>query len=639
MGRTASRHFPLRLLPLLLTLAGVALIPAPALSAGTASPGRGSRAPGGVPARRIVRIAEAQLALHPREGRPGSDESPDIDRYRRAAPRSAPGSPWSAAFASWVARQAGAPVGASGGGVATPAELRGWARQTGRWRRSAAPGELIVQDHHAGIVERVYRHGALVSIEGSVGGAVRRRAHRASDALGYVVIAAPGRFALATGHPSEAAGRQPLAPRISLTPEASATAPASVNQVVTFTSEDSSGPVGGARWSFGDGSRAVRGPTVSHAFPAAGAYTVTLSLGPSRAARMTRRVVVASGGPHAVLRLSPTAATVGQAVRAYATASTDQDATITSFAWDAGNGTTVTGSALPVFTYARPGVYTVTLRVTDDAGRSDQATGRVTVRALRAPALTLSCARTSIAVHRRVSCSVAATAGDAAISSYAWDDGQGGGAHGGSRSFTATYDHGGVFMVRALVTDADGVTAESDVPITVIDQPPAIALNASTVTGPTGTALAFDARGTRDPDGRIASYAWDFGDGTTSSRRTTTHAYARAGAYVVTLTATDDGGVKSTARILATVTDRPPVAALSLTGTQAHGSVLTFDAGASTDPDGQVVSYAWDFGDGTRATGSRVAHTYATAGSYTATVTVTDDSASTAQAQRTVAVS
>jgi len=72
------------------------------------------------------------------------------------------------------------------------------------------------------------------------------------------------------------------------------------------------------------------------------------------------------------------------------------------------------------------------------------------------------------------------------------------------------------------------------------NQPPKAVIRGPT-SGTVGERLSFSGADSTDPDGRIVSYAWDFGDGTTGSEVNVTHSYEAAGTYQLTLTVTDDG--------------------------------------------------------------------------------------------------
>ncbi|MEJ5866631.1 PKD domain-containing protein [Pseudokineococcus sp. 5B2Z-1] len=154
-----------------------------------------------------------------------------------------------------------------------------------------------------------------------------------------------------------------------------------------------------------------------------------------------------------------------------------------------------------------------------------------------------------------------------------------------------------------------------------------------------GLQVAVDGSGSSDPDGSVASYAWDFGDGATGSGRTAEHAYAAAGSYVVRLVVTDDDGATASAQRTVEVTAPPVNAAPSAAFTaSASGLQVAVDGSGSSDPDGSVASYAWDFGDGVTGSGRTAEHAYAVAGSYVVRLVVTDDDGTTASAQRTVEV-
>lgn len=79
------------------------------------------------------------------------------------------------------------------------------------------------------------------------------------------------------------------------------------------------------------------------------------------------------------------------------------------------------------------------------------------------------------------------------------------------------------------------------------------------------------------------------------------------------------------------INNRPPKADISGPISGLVGETLSFSGAGSTDSDGQIVSYAWDFGDGTTGSGVSVSHAYNAAGSYLVTLTVTDDGQGTGQ--------
>ncbi|CAM3679135.1 PKD domain-containing protein [Nocardioides zeicaulis] len=144
----------------------------------------------------------------------------------------------------------------------------------------------------------------------------------------------------------------------------------------------------------------------------------------------------------------------------------------------------------------------------------------------------------------------------------------------------------------------------------------------------TGVSCSFDAGTSTDGDGTVSSYEWTFSDGDEAGGPTPQKDFAGSGTYDVTLTVTDDGGLSTSTTQQVTVV-RPnvaPTADFTMTCTYL---VCDLDATTSSDSDGTVDDYAWDLGDGTHATGATLSHTYASPGTYTATLVVTDDDGAT----------
>jgi chitodextrinase len=140
--------------------------------------------------------------------------------------------------------------------------------------------------------------------------------------------------------------------------------------------------------------------------------------------------------------------------------------------------------------------------------------------------------------------------------------------------------------------------------------------------------INFDGSGSSDPGGSITAYAWNFGDGATGSGPNPTHQYAAAGNYTATLTVTDNCGATSTCEAPVTITQPeniPPTCDAGGPYAGPANAPIQFDGTGSSDPDGTIVSYAWDFGDGATGSGATPTHTYTQFGLYTVTLCVTDD--------------
>jgi PKD repeat protein len=211
----------------------------------------------------------------------------------------------------------------------------------------------------------------------------------------------------------------------------------------------------------------------------------------------------------------------------------------------------------------------------------------------------------------------------------------------------------GSFTATLTVTNDAGLSSSATVPVTVADNAP-VAVIASPTTGSTffrGQDVAFSSAGSNDDrdkefGGRITAYAWDFGDGTTSTDANPTKRYAAlspAGGYTVRLVVTDDAGGTATAETKVTVANRLPSVAI-VSGTTTGTAPLTVDFSSvvvdeTTMSPNPTLTYAWNFGDGgTSTVADPPARTYSTAGTRTVTLTVTDDQGATASASTTVTV-
>jgi PKD repeat protein len=159
--------------------------------------------------------------------------------------------------------------------------------------------------------------------------------------------------------------------------------------------------------------------------------------------------------------------------------------------------------------------------------------------------------------------------------------------------------------------------------------------------------VALDASSSTDSDGTIVEYNWSASDGQTASSRRVSMTFPNAGTYTINLVVTNDKGAQSTntAQQTVTVTPKPvpkvaPVAHLSISPTNGTAPLaVSLNDGGSSDADGTVIDYAWTASDGQQAFGANTQMTFNHVGTYTITLTVTDNDGLTATAQDTVTVS
>ena len=154
---------------------------------------------------------------------------------------------------------------------------------------------------------------------------------------------------------------------------------------------------------------------------------------------------------------------------------------------------------------------------------------------------------------------------------------------------------------------------------------PPIAAFTYTPEHPTDMQVILFTDASADSDGTITAWNWDFGDNTISTEKNPSHQYTEDGTYLVSLNITDNNGAYTVFEQTIVVSNNPPQARINLVPNEPtdHDTVFFFDA--STDSDGTIVTWVWDFGDGCSSTEQNPTHRYMAQGDYSVSLTVTDD--------------
>jgi len=414
-------------------------------------------------------------------------------------------------------------------------------------------------------------------------------------------------------------------------------------QTITFTGSASGGTAPYTyAWSFGDSSTGS-GSSTTHAYQAAGSYSVVLNVKDSsgQTTTATRTVTVSSPPPSltANFNFSPSTPEAGQQITFSAFASGGSSPY--TFNWNFGDGTTGTGSSA-THAYPSAGTFTVPLTAKDSSSPQQTVTAQksVTVSSPHAPlAANFSYSPSSPNLAQTVSFSDS-TSGGTQPYSYTWNFGD------GSTATGSTVDHAystaGTFTVVLTVKDSSSSqqTASSQKSLTVTSPPPPLTASFSHSPSSPQTQQAVMFTGSASGGTTPYSFSWTFGDGGAGTGSSVSHSYQSTGSYTVALTVTDSSGQKtSTSQTVTVVSPPPPPLATSFSFNPSSpnaGQSISFTGSASggTTP----YQYSWDFGDSGTGSGSSASHTYQTGGSYTVTLTVTDAGGQVAKASHTITV-
>ena len=439
-------------------------------------------------------------------------------------------------------------------------------------------------------------------------------------------------------------------------------------------SNDPDGSIVSYEWDTdGDGNADATGVSPDVTFNV-GATTVTLTVTDDSGATDTDQVVitvnsaqnnqspVADAGPNQTVTDNDNNGS--ETVTLDGSGSNDPDGTIASYEWDTdGDGTTDATGATPSVTLGI-GTTTITLTVTDDAGATDTDQVTITVEegvqnndvvADAGPDQTVADSDGNGSESVTLDGSNSTTTARS-MRSYEWDFDGDGQSDASGAVVNGTFSVG-VHIVTLTVTDGLGRSDTDQATITVTggqsnQAPTADAGNNQTVTDSDGNgseSVTLNGGGSSDPDGTIVSYAWDVdGNGTTDATGVSPTVSFPVGTTTVTLTVTDNDGATDSDQVTITVnagqSNQAPTANAgsnqTVTDNDGNGSEsVTLNGSGSNDPDGTIVSYAWDVdGNGTTdATGVSPTVSFPV-GTNTVTLTVTDNDGASDTDQVTITV-
>ncbi len=383
---------------------------------------------------------------------------------------------------------------------------------------------------------------------------------------------------------------------------------------VNFTDTSTGNPTSWA-WDFGDGNVSdEQNPT--NTYNMRGIFNVELIVSSSNGANGVLKTNLISvqvpNAPVAEFKADTTAGFVPLGVN-FTDVSTGDP---TSFAWDFGDGD-FSDEQNPGKTYENAGFYTVALTVSSANGTD------VAVKLNLINAMSESAPRAAFAVNNStgfVPLDVQFTDQSTGnVTSYAWDFGDGGSS--GEQNPAYTYESAGIFTVDEAVSGPNGTTSmrKQNLIIAMAQDAPTTDFGASVTSGFAPLEVDFSDKST----GKPGSWAWEFGDGSTSQNQNPTYTYNVPGIYSVKLLSSSSNGsdLEIKTNLISVESKDGPVAGFTANPTAGFAPLeVQFSDVSAGDP----VSWAWEFGDGNTSSDQNPVNTYNKGGFFTVSLTVSN---------------
>jgi len=373
-------------------------------------------------------------------------------------------------------------------------------------------------------------------------------------------------------------------------------------------------------WDFGDGSMSYQQNT-TYSYSDDGNYTITLLIRDLKGSldSIQKNITIENVPPAATFQYTPINPITSDMVLFNST-SIDHDGEIVNWSWDFNDGNYSYGeNTSHSFDI---GTYNVVLYVTDDDGSLNMTNKTITVVNIL-PEVDFSFIPFNPTTADNIQFTdLSSDRSGRSIQNWTWDFDDGNSSY--EQHPTHQYIDNGNYTVTLTITDNDDATNSTTKTVPVSNLPPEANFSFYPTNPTAADSISFNDTST-DPDGTIINWTWDFGDGNTSSTQNTTHSYADNGTYLVTLTVMDDDTSYDTITKQISISNIEPVANFTFSPSNPDTSQTIMFNDTSTDPDGSIVSWFWDFGDGNTSLTQNTTHSYADNGSFLVTLQIQDN--------------